>query len=55
MNHQVGNVAMTKQFAGFKAGETFGGYAAVLTAIPKETRFLRLSQSLKKAGIFFDQ
>jgi hypothetical protein len=37
MNNEVSNIAVNKQFARFKTGQTFGGDAAVGTSNPEES------------------
>ena len=50
MNNEVSNIAVNKQFARFKTGQTFGGDAAVGTSNPEKARVLRLCQFSKNPG-----
>ena len=55
VNHQVGNVAVNKQFAGLEAGQALRRYAAVGASNPEKAWVLRLREFSKKSGVFLHQ
>ena len=55
VNHEIGDIAVNKQFAGFKAGQALRRYAAVGTSNPEKAWVLSLREFSKKSGVFLHQ